>query len=147
MKRGFSLLELLFIFGIIAALTGYAINQFTKTTDIALLNSMKHDAKNAILTQQALYSNIQAFDDAEGYGSNHSVAPKYGSASGKGDNKGILYGTNGTIFYLTKDNYLFTESYMCDNGLLGFEVQLQNDKANDFIYFDSCDNGVMQVLN
>lgn len=139
MKKGFTLIEILFALAIIGLLAGFAITKLKPATDKALLESMKNDAKNAILVQQILYSDIQAFDDAEGFA-------YFDSASGKGNDKGILYGQNGTEFYLSKDNYLFTESYLCQDGSMGFEVQLQNDNANEFIYFDSCDNSAIQVL-
>lgn len=50
-KKGFTLVELLFVMAIIAILAGFAIANLKDSTRVATINSMKNDAKNAIAQQ------------------------------------------------------------------------------------------------
>ena len=60
-KTGFSMVELLFVMAVMAALAAIAIPSMSASKDSAILTSMKSDTRNAISAMQAAYVDEQDY--------------------------------------------------------------------------------------
>ena len=133
-KKGFTLVELLFVMAIIAILAGFAIANLKDSTKVATQNSMKNDLKNAISLEQTSFAANQAYLDA----------------TGTGNTEGILVGTdkdtNVMNFTISKGNSLTAVADTdCGDGTLGFTVEVTNSTLpGKYQSFDSCANGTIQ---
>lgn len=132
MKKAFTLVEILFVMVIISILVGFAISNLKDTSKDKRINSMKNDAKNAIEKQFEFFRTNQKHDEIKG-DFDDSV-------------NGILISKNGTEFSISKGNSLKTEGIGCEDGTLGFTVEVINDifLANYYITFNSCTDGTIQ---
>jgi len=93
-KKGFTLVELLFVMAIISILAGFAIANLNDSTEVAILTSMKSDARNAILAQQQFISktgNYVKINCKEGVDDTNGICEKTGfkTAISKGNNLSI----------------------------------------------------------
>ena len=61
MKKGFTLVELLFVMAIISILAGIGISQMSGSTDAAMKVAMKSDVRSAITAAQIEFSNNQSY--------------------------------------------------------------------------------------
>jgi len=129
MKKAFSMVELLFVMAIMAALAAIAIPQLSSSKDAEILVAMQNDAKNAITTMNSVYS--QTLDYTLISEKNKSI--RYSDA-GNGLSNPLLTGDK---FSVSKDNtivmYVYSDqcySFWIDNPNMKYDVQ-----------FESCDNG------
>jgi prepilin-type N-terminal cleavage/methylation domain-containing protein len=130
-KKGFTLVELLFVMAIISILAGFAIANLKDSTKVATENSMKNDIKNAIAQQQTYFSANQAYDEVSGYFEDST--------------NGVLEGDSGTKFTISKGNGIYSSSETCADGSLGFYVRISNsnNSIDKEISYDSCTDGVI----
>ena len=63
MRSGFTMVELLFVMAVLAALAAIAIPQLKGGTESATVTSMRSDARNAISTAQAFYATNEVMPD------------------------------------------------------------------------------------
>jgi len=137
MKKGFTLVELLFVMAIIAILAGFAIANLQDSTKTAITTSMKNDARNAIAAEQTAYANEQEYGTA--------------NCNFKDLTNGIcsLTGTNDSKVGTTtvsKGNEVVIETSTCDNGVDGYSVTVTNSQVNDkSITYNSCTNSAIQT--
>jgi len=141
MKKGFTLVELLFVMAIIAILAGFAIANLQDSTTTALTTSMKNDARNAIAAEQTAYANEQSYGTAtcDFKDLTNGICPLEGTDS---DGNVIDIGTT----TVSKGNKVVIETSTCDNGVDGYSVTVTNSQVNDkSITYDSCTNSAIQT--
>ena len=127
MRKGFTLVELLFVMAIIAILAGFAIANLKDSSKVATVNSIKNDVRNAIAVEQTYFAENQAYDSVDTT-ANPAVD---GSATGDG----------GAKFSISKGNNLVITTQDCGDGTLGYVIEGENDQYADTVSFDSCNNG------
>lgn len=133
MRKGFTLVELLFVMAIIAILAGFAIANLKDSSKTAAINAMKNDARNAIAAQQAYFAENQTYD----------------SANGAGDENGVLVGDNGAKFSISNNDSLVTDLKDCGDGTTGFTVKVTNptNVPGKAVTYDSCTDGKIQFVD
>ena len=127
LRKGFTLVELLFVMAIIAILAGFAIANLKDSSKVATVNSIKNDVRNAIAVEQTYFAENQAYDTASGSGTN-----------------GNLTGDKGARFSISKGNTLDITTEDCGDGTLGYSITGTNDQYADTVTFDSCTDGKIQ---
>lgn len=130
LRKGFTLVELLFVMAIIAILAGFAIANLKDSTKTASISAMKNDARTAIAIQQTYFAENQTYDNADG----------------AGDANGVLVGDNGSKFSVSNNDSLTTASKDCGDGTVGFTVKVTNptNVPGKAVTFDSCTDGKIQ---
>jgi len=131
-KKGFTLIELLFVMAIISILAGFAIVNLQDSTGVAIVNSMKNDARNAISTQQSWFAENQVYDTVS-------------CTEGVDDTNGQCIGENGEVFSISKGNSLSSDTITCDDGTAGLEVSVTNTQSAKIVTFNSCTDGAIQT--
>ena len=133
LRKGFTLVELLFVMAIIAILAGFAIANLKDSSKTATLNSMKNDARAAIAIEQTYFAENQAYDTADG----------------TADANGVLAGDNGAKFSLSKGNTLTATEEDCGDGTIGFSISVKNptNVPGKEIKYNSCTDGSIQVAD
>lgn len=125
MRKGFTLVELLFVMAIIAILAGFAIANMQGSKDTAVITSMKNDARNATATEATSLANFQEYDTV--------------ATATAGDAHGKVQGDLGHVtFGLSKGNLIQVVNSNCQNGSTGYKITITNDKLADTVSYDSC---------
>jgi len=124
-KKGFTLVELLFVMAIISILAGFAIANLNDSTKVATLNSMKSDARNAMSAEQLLFSSTHSYQTLS-------------CTEGVDDNNGLC--TSGALkLSVSKGNRVVTVKRASGNS---YQVYVTNPVfANQELVFDSRYNG------
>lgn len=130
-KKGFTLVELLFVMAIIAILAGFAIANLKDSTKVATEKSMQNDAKNAITIQQTYFAANQDYDTILGT---------------EVITNGMLETAAGTKFTVSKGNVIVSTAQVCTDGGQGFTVNVSNAKLAEELSFDSCTDGVISDI-
>ena len=133
LRKGFTLVELLFVMAIIAILAGFAIANLKDSPKTAAINAMKNDARTAIAIQQTYFAENQVYDNADG----------------AGDENGVLVGDNGAKFSISSNDILTTASKDCGDGTIGFTVKVTNptNVPGKQVSYDSCTDGKIQYVD
>lgn len=133
LRKGFTLVELLFVMAIIAILAGFAIANLKDSSKTAAISAMKNDARTAIAIQQTYFAENQAYDNADG----------------AGDANGVLVGDNGAKFSVSNNDTLTTASKDCGDGTIGFTVKVVNptNVPGKQVSYDSCTDGKIQYVD
>jgi len=133
LRKGFTLVELLFVMAIIAILAGFAIANLKDSSKTASINGMKNDARAAIAIQQTYFAENQTYDNADG----------------TGDANGVLVGDNGAKFSISNNDTLTTASKDCGDGTIGFTVKVVNptNVPGKQVSYDSCTDGKIQYVD
>jgi prepilin-type N-terminal cleavage/methylation domain-containing protein len=140
-KKGFSMIELLFVMVILASLAAIAIPSMSSGTDSASLTSMKSDARNV---QSLLVSKFISDQDY----TKVITAGSYSDANDDGFADTTLI--DGTKIPLTKGNTITLTTEDCNgNGTNedGYSISISNAsyKANT-VNYNSCTDGKIQLV-
>ncbi len=151
-KKGFSMIELLFVMVILAALAAIAIPSMSSGTESATLTSMRSDMKNIMALLQSKYVNNQDY----GFIINGGVsATTQDAATGYAVNPLAAADGAQTNIPLSKGNILTITSNSgaagtCTAAGQGFEITISNDNIpGKAVKFNSCTDGkmIMQDTN
>jgi len=133
-KKGFTLVELLFVMAIISILAGFAIANLNDSTKVATVNSMKSDARGAIIAQQTEFANAQAYQ---------ALTCAATGQSGTVNNGLCTDGSVRTAF--SKGNTITVTTQTCTDGSAGYAVAIANATySGNAVSFDSCLDGSVQ---
>ena len=132
MRKGFTLVELLFVMAIIAILAGIAFANLSGSTKAAKVTALKSDARSAIAAEQAYYADNQSFSAVD--------------ADSVGDANGKLTNADGVNFNLSKGNKLTITTNACSDGSAGFQVTVKNPEADKDVTFDSCTDASIKTV-
>ena len=135
LRKGFTLVELLFVMAIIAILAGFAIANLKDSSKTATVNSMKNDARNAIAVEQTYFAEYQGYD---------SVSCEEGTDDTNGQCTGDGDVGPGIKVSVSKGNTLDISTKSCGDGTVGYTISVTNDQYDDEITFDSCNDGKIQ---
>jgi len=150
MKKGFTLVELLFVMAIISILAGFAIAKLNDSTRVATINSMKLDLRNSL-------NSIEAARVAAGGSENQSYSgscityetQEFGRSTRavKGlCNPMLISGGTFTKIALTDGNALAVNKVPCVAPVTGSGIKLivrSKNLANIELYMDTCIDGSM----
>lgn len=130
-RKGFTLVELLFVMAIMAILAGFAIANLKDSQKKEIENSLKKDAMKANELQEKYFL----------------ANSKYDSLYGDFDSSenGVLTSKNGTRFTISEGNSLETEQVECADGTIGFFINIKNENPANNLYYSSCGNGTAQI--
>jgi len=138
-KKGFTLVELLFVMAIISILAGFAIANLNDSTEVAILNSMKSDLRGAINAQQTIVSRTGAYADMS-------------CVEGVDDTNGMC--TSGEFkVSISKGTGFRTRKINCtaqDGGGKGYNISIGNSKYKNGetgVYFNSCNHGSIKIIS
>ena len=136
MRKGFTLVELLFVMAIIGILVGISISKIQSGKDSASLISLKSDARNMIAAQEAYAS-----ENGE-----YTQISKTCNNTHEGQQKEV----NGLPFNLSKWNCLEVLLPTCSNGQRGIRVvatRYYQHTINKHIEYNSCTDSFPQVID
>jgi type IV pilus assembly protein PilA len=135
MRSGFTMVELLFVMAVLAALAAIAIPQLKGGSDSATMTSMRSDAKNAITEAQTFYSINDSFP---------GTSANYIDKDGDGLSDTIFGGADGTNnIAISKDN---TVNYQKKAGDCFFIKVTNPNLPKKSIQFDSCNSGKITTV-
>jgi len=119
-KKGFSMIELLFVMVIIATLSAIAIPSFK--SDASILTSMKSDARNVITQVQTTYVENQNYTDAAG---TYTDEDEDGFAQDLMNDQNVAVSKGNTIFVTAIDCNGVTDGDGC------FTIDVRNEEIDD----------------
>lgn len=131
-KKGFTLVELLFVMAIVAILAGFAIANLKDSTTVATVNSIKNDVKNAVSQQQTYFAANQDYT---------TVTAANGAYTDL--NNGMITTVEGVKITVSKGNTIETQPETCDDNSVGFSVTVSNAKIAKQVSYNSCTDGTM----
>ena len=133
MKKGFSMIELLFAMIIMAALAAIAIPSLSSGTGSAKMSSMKSDARNAVPNAAMVISGANGSEPVD------SAFPKEFT-----EGQEEFYGVT---FSVSKDNKLtFDLNGNCTNGFTLSVDDVSDPQITDkTVVYDSCSDGSIDV--
>ncbi len=152
MKKGFTLVELLFVMAIIAILAGFAIANVKGSTRKAKELSLKHDLRNTIDAQNLFFSKNQEYFACDTMGN-------FGLTNGSNNycytfdkNTGETTNHNVINISITKDSRIVTRPITCSDGSPGFDAyssfgedtEEYSSGDNKFFSYNSCTTGSIQ---
>ncbi len=138
-KKGFSIIELLFVMVLISSISAIAVQKMNNQDNTIILG-LSADAKNIIHVLQS--KNVEHTNFA-------TVLPS--NISGEGNENGFIYLVDGSALSLTKGNridYLNSEGNIgsCNLSNQGFYFILSNSKLpNKYIAFNSCFDNKLKI--
>jgi len=137
-RKGFTMVELLFVMIIIGVLAVIAIPQFAGGKKSATITSMRSDARNAIATLQS-YA-VQQGEDVD-YA---DVAGDYTDYDGDGKSDQT---DKPVSFAISKGDKISITSQTCSTGDAGYKLVVTNSNpdVNKQIEFDSCTSGKIET--
>jgi len=132
-KKGFTLVELLFVMAIISILAGFAIANLNDSTRVATVNSMKSDLRGAIIAQQTDFANSGTY-----------TALTCDSAAATTVN-GLC--TNGNVKTAVSKGNKISVYFMSTNNVPGFRIQVDNSTySSDHFSYDSALYGSIRPI-
>ena len=151
-KKGFSMIELLFVMVILAALAAIAIPSMSSGTESATLTSMRSDMKNIMALLQSKYVDTQDYSviigseikAAEANDSGFASDPLVNSKTSESTNIPLSQGNSVTITANT------AAEGSCTAAGQGFEISISNTNVpGKTTKFNSCTDGkiIMEVNN
>jgi len=142
-RHGFSMIELLFVMVILAALAAIAIPSLSTGTSSATLTSMRSDANNIIASAQAAYVDTQDFSAIGA--KDTALELKDADKNGYADNT-----LNGQKVAISKGNVASLTAVDCTDApadSLGcFKLTVDNDSINKQVVFNSDEHGSIQIV-
>ncbi len=143
-KKGFSMIELLFVMVILAALAAIAIPSMSSGTESATLTSMRSDMKNIMALLQSKYVDKQDYALVVPTAITTAAAGTDGFATGVtlADNAKIPLSA-GNVLTITANS---AAAGTCTAAGQGFEITITNPNvAGKSAVFNSCTSGKIQV--
>lgn len=137
-KKGFSMVELLFVMAVMAALAAIAIPSMSASTDSAKLTSMRSDVQNMIMLMQTKYIDTQDFSQVLSATTDFIDEDDNGLATNTLDDS--------TPVPISKGNSMTVSPITCDSGASGFIIDISNDTIPNTIEYDSCNSGKITEL-
>jgi prepilin-type N-terminal cleavage/methylation domain-containing protein len=140
-KKGFTLVEMLFVMIIISLLTSIAIPNIISQIKYSNIETMKNDAQGIREVAQIHYRNYFNYNEFENFQNDHKFEDT--DNDGKADKGGV--NNDGTIdgihLGLSKDNIAIIYPKKCndsDEDYSGYTIEIKNPNSEKKIYFDSC---------
>lgn len=129
MKKGFTLVEMLIVLVLLAALLAFSIDSMKKTPNVTYKNSMKSDIINASLNEQNIYDDFYEYESVDLFSENTT-----GSLGGK--------------YSLSPFNSMEIEVINClSAGGTGFFITVVNEKIKNFsMTLNSCNQSKIQEV-
>lgn len=140
-RKGFSMIELLFVMVILASLAAIAIPSMSSGTDSAALTSMRSDARNIIALVQSKYIDTQDYKKVL---NDTTAFSAYAEESGFSENTLV----DNTQIPLSKNNSVDIIPLLCNGtgDYNGFEIIVRNSEYTEkFISYNSCVDGKIQI--
>ena len=132
MKRGFTLVELLIVLGIIGLLLAFYIEKIRSTPVETYKNSMKNDIHNAALEESHISFLEESFDTF--------FLTSYTQTD-------LIIGSSGGHYPLSKFNSMQIDSVTCSDGSDGFKIKVFSEKVpNFYMFLNSCNNSKIQKI-
>ena len=131
MKKGFTIVELLFVLVILSILSSFAMSNFSDISKVEMKKEMKISAQNMKNFIDKLFEKENQ-EDLEDLTTNGFK---------KVDENGNLYVDylDKTFRFSTiKNSYIKIDTDYCDNENLGYSFDIKNDNLNLHISYDSC---------
>lgn len=141
MKKGFTLIEFLFIIIILSVLLAFGLGMSKYSTDVANTNSVRHDIKNIIAKQQDYFAKYGEYFCCHGYETDIEkglLNCSYFSEDG-----------NNVFIPVSKGNSVWTCAVDCGDGTISLYTNVSplnmpyyDEDKNDLEY-DGCSQGVI----
>ena len=131
MKKGFTLIELVFSLLLISSLFAIALPQFKENIIQTRVIDLKDNAYNIYKMQQKIYEKTGSYDTIKKQTLKNSIV-----TSQKGYN------------YILKKGYIVeTKPIKCENGLDGVYIYLKDNNINKTATINSCNYPTKIILN
>ncbi|MCT7596079.1 type II secretion system protein [Aliarcobacter butzleri] len=143
-KKGFSMIELLFVMVILAALAAIAIPSMSSGTESATLTSMTSDVRNAMTTMQAKYVDKQDYSEI--------VVNEITDVGAGTDGFATVALVDGAKIPLSKGNLITITANAAAAGTCtaagqGFEITVSNPTiSGKTVVFDSCNDSRVHTV-
>lgn len=132
-RKGFTMVELIFVVIFLGILAAIAIPKISGSTETAVLASMKNDARAAITAEDAYYIQSNEYADATVEGGTEGAIAALGTSNIK-----VGASPNNTVTVTSKD---------CGDGTKGYTLNVTSTKTNKTINYDSCNDASIKVNN
>lgn len=139
-KQGFSLIEILFVLGVMSALAAIAIPSYLEDKESLILTKLRVDTTNALNTLHNQFEMTNSFE---------AIYGGTGFTSNAGTNGETETATiNGTKFSLTKGNSINVKnsSFIADDCPDGFILTVSNNDIMKMTSFDSCKDTKFKIV-
>ncbi|MCT7632112.1 type II secretion system protein [Aliarcobacter butzleri] len=143
-KKGFSMIELLFVMVILAALAAIAIPSMSSGTESATITSMTSDVRNAMTTMQAKYVDKQDYSEI--------IVNEITDVAAGTDGFATVTLVDGAKIPLSKGNLITITANTAAAGTCtaagqGFEITVSNPTiAGKTVVFDSCNDSRVHTV-
>ncbi|MEV9527062.1 type II secretion system protein [Aliarcobacter butzleri] len=137
-RKGFSMIELLFVMVILASLAAIAIPSMSASEESSILTSMRSDAQGAIKVINERYVENQEYIES-------------GSFTDGADNDGKSSETlsdGETQLFVSKNNTISIQVEDCGTGEgTGFSVQVSNTQLSKIATYNSCTQPIVKIVD